>query len=130
MLKLELQQRPDGHYWKRGAPFIINLNGVLVHRVRSVENIYQRRDPWDWDSPRDVFSHWAVKFWCGGSVTGGTNKLIWTDNPDRDLVVCAKCEAAAVAAGQPSAEEMCGRRVCMGGVQAVRMYGCEEVEDR
>lgn len=120
MTKLPLE-RPKRQFhgefpWVACAPFVENSRGTLIHRPRtgSTYNIH-RTGP-----------HIGVGFWCGMHVTGGKN-LTFLAAPPNDRILCERCEAAAVANGLPSADELAGRHVHKGRTVAVATC-CDEVK--
>ena len=95
--------------WASCAPFVENSRGTLIHRPRagSTYNLH-RTGP-----------HVAVSFWCGMSVSSGGKNLTFLEAPPEDRILCERCEAAAVANGLPSADELAGRHVHKGRTVAV-----------
>lgn len=96
-------------HWTKALPFVVNPRGKLVHRVRSGCS-YRNDQKW---------SHDAVTFWCGNSCFVAFDAL--TDDPPRDRLLCAVCEARAIAAGEPTAEQLAGRHVCTGQLKVSRL---------
>ena len=102
-------QRRDGRYeqldYSQAAPFFINPNGVLVHRVRALYRLSvvgSEREPW-----------YIVDYWCGNVGR--------SDDVDEDLafdpgklLVCARCETLAVSRGEATSSKLAGRHVCVG----------------
>lgn len=99
--------------WSKGLPFLVNPRGQLVHRVRSAVTI-------TWGGKH---SHDVARYWCGNNGRGE-----FTDNPPTGKLLCAFCEAKAVAAGEKSASELAGRHVCIGTLKAVRQC-CTNIEN-
>lgn len=95
-------------------PFVENSRGVLVHRPRSGTTYNLHKVP-----------HIAVSMWCGHTTTGDGKHLTFLPAPPDGKVLCARCEAAAVEAGLPTADELAGKHVHVGGVRAV-ITCCEE----
>lgn len=54
-------------------------------------------------------------------------KGLYAGVPPDDRILCARCEAIAVANGLPSADELAGRHVHKGGVVAVATC-CDKVK--
>lgn len=113
-MKVDLQTHRPGraadrerHYWRQSAPFLFNPRGYLIHRVRYVQTITR--------SGR--VSHFAFSFWCGNGTCNG-NLL---HEPPADRLLCAHCEANAVAHGMPSSEQLVGRHVHLGKLRAIRI---------
>lgn len=111
--KVELD-RPKGFFkgqfpWKSCAPFIDNSRGTLIHRPRSgtTYNLHT-------SGP-----HVGIKFWCGMGVASDGKNLTFLAEPPDGRILCARCEAAAVANGMPSADELSGRHVHKGSTVAV-----------
>jgi hypothetical protein len=101
--------------WTACKPFLENSMAVLIHRPRAVttHKIGPRYAP-----------HLGIELWCGNHMNGG-KKFTFLSHPGRERIVCARCEAAAVAAGLPSSTQLAGEHVHLGGVIAVR-HCCEE----
>lgn len=89
--------------WKSSRPFVENSRGVLIHRPRygATYNIFKK-------------PHVAVKFWCGNVASTSGNSLTFLDEPPDGKMVCARCEASALAHGLPSSDEIAGRHVHKG----------------
>ena len=92
--------------WIRGKPFLHNPRGYLIHRVRSAHS-HMYHGEW---------SHDTADYWCGNFGRGE-----FVNEPPADRLLCAVCEANAVAHGKPTAEELIGRHVCIGRLRAVRL---------
>lgn len=117
MTTIALQKQKDlrsGIAWTSSKPFVENKLAVLIHRPRHV-TIHKISDRWP--------AHLGLHCWCGNCMTG-TTKFTFLDAPPEDSILCARCESAAVANGLPSASELVGRHVHVGGVVAVR-HCCE-----
>ena len=95
--------------WSSCAPFVENSRGTLIHRPRtgSTYNIH-RTGP-----------HVGVGFWCGMHTSSGGKNLTFLAAPPEGRILCERCEAAAVANGLPSADELAGRHVHKGRTVAV-----------
>jgi len=91
--------------WTKSLPFMVNPRAILVHRVRSAES-HLRDGRW---------SHDVATYWCGNHGRGE-----FTDNPPEGRLLCAFCEARAVAAGEKTADELAGRHVHTGTLKANR----------
>ena len=104
----------SGIPWTSCEPFVENKLAVLVHRVRGVtiHKIGPRRG-----------AHLAVHCWCGNTMVG-TKKFTFIAAPTDEMLVCARCDEAAIKAGRPTSEQLAGRHVHTGGVVAKR-YCCE-----
>lgn len=100
-------------WWTACAPFVENSRAVLIHRPRTVAIYNMHKLP-----------HMAVHYWCNNGSTGRKNFTFLAQCPEEKLL-CAKCEAAAVLAGLPSAYELCGRHVHQGKYVAVQTC-CQE----
>src|SRR5688500_16792740 len=85
--------------WKKSLPFADNPRGLLIHRVRSVRTIC-------WDGEPD---HGSVDYWCENGCNFEGN--IFLSEPPEDRILCARCEANAVAHGYEPAEQIVGRHV-------------------
>lgn len=92
--------------WTASKPFVENTRAVLVHRPKHVttHNLGMGRK-----------SHISVSAWCGNVATG-TKKFTFLDAPADGLLVCARCEEKALAAGLPTSSELAGRHVHLGRV--------------
>lgn len=116
--KLPLERKPfdakHGFPWVSCAPFVENARGTLIHRPRSgaTYNVH-------------AYPHVAVNFWCGMTSTSDGKNLTFLAAPPEDKILCARCEAIAVANGLPSADELAGRHVHVGRTVAV-MTCCKE----
>ena len=116
MMKIPLEKnRSDAFYrsgkifpWVKCKPFVENKRGVLIHRPRSAETFHLHKKP-----------HIGISFWCGMSVTDDGGKLTLLDAPPEDSILCERCEAAAVKAGLPTADQLAGRHVHKGRTVAV-----------
>lgn len=116
-MKVALQQRAmpaswTGEVvpWKRSLPFCVNSRGVLSHRVRDGHTFL---------ASDGSVRHHSVHYWCGNIGPGDALSLF--HDPPADRLLCAFCEAQAVAHGQPTAEQLTGRHVCIGKVKAQRL---------
>ena len=94
--------------WAGCAPFVENSRGTLIHRPRrgSTYNVHP-------GGP-----HLGLEFWCGMHATGGRN-FTFLAAPPEGRILCERCEAAAVANGLPSADDLAGRHVHIGSTKAV-----------
>ena len=105
--------------WRSSKPFVENRLAVLIHRPKEITSLAP-----SWRKGRYA----AIHCFCGAGFTGGdasgAGKFTFLDEPPADAIVCARCEAAAVANGLPSSEQIAGRHVHIGGVKAVR-HCCE-----
>ena len=90
------------------APFVVSERRWLIHRPRYVHTHLD-------GNGKD--QHSSVECWC--STVAHDYDL--TDNPPRDRLLCAMCEAKAVAAGEPSAKKLAGRHVHIGRMKPVRL---------
>ena len=112
MLKLPLEKKhkcSQPHFpWVSCAPFVENSRGVLIHRPRSGTTYNIHKKP-----------HIGIKFWCGMSVASEGGNLTLLDVPPDGRIVCERCEAAAIANGLPSADELAGKHVHKGRTVAV-----------
>lgn len=94
--------------WEAGPAFFIAGHGVMLHRVRSVS-----------DHKRcGKTTHTSCSLWCGGNgfpVRNDNRKAgtLYTDPPEGRLL-CERCEAHAVAAGEKPADEIAGRHIHTG----------------
>lgn len=98
-------------------PFVKNTRAVLIHRPK-----YAALYDLLMSGP-----HMAIGLMCGAAFTSRTKlspKLSFVDTLSSDDVVCARCEAKAIEAGQPTSTEILNRHVCIGGVKAVK-YCCK-----
>lgn len=101
--------------YKRSAPFFENPRGVLIHRVRSLFRLTflpsEHREPWH-----------IVEYWCENSARPRDSEVddgLLFDPGDK--LVCARCEANAVAKGQKTSSELAGRHVCIGVCRPVNV---------
>lgn len=92
--------------WVKGLPFVMSRNGILVHRLKAaMSHIFQGK-----------YSHDSADYWCGN---GGVDRLFFAVPPE-GRIVCARCEAMAIAAGEKSSDELVGAHVHIGTLRAVR----------
>ncbi len=96
--------------WRMTLPFNVNPRGIFVHRVRCAGSILEHDG--------HQHSHDWAHYWCGNQTCGEGVSL--TDSPPDDRLLCARCEAMAVAAGQPTADELLGRHIHIGSARVVR----------
>lgn len=94
--------------WSACAPFVENSRGTLIHRPRNGATYNIHRLP-----------HVSVHFWCGMGTSSDGKNLTFLAAPPEDKILCARCEAIAVANGLPSANELAGRHVHVGRTVAV-----------
>jgi len=95
--------------WASCAPFVENSRGTLIHRPRSGSTYNLHR----------TGPHIGVGFWCGMHVASSGKNLTFLAAPPDGRILCERCEAAAVANGLPSADELAGRHVHKGRTVAV-----------
>jgi len=117
-LEKEKDLRNGAIPWLTCKPFIENSRAVLIHRPRKVTT-HKIGERWP--------SHISVHCWCGNTMSG-TKKFTFLDAPGNGRIVCARCEEKALAAGQPSSDELAGLHVHLGGVVAVA-HCCELVSE-
>ncbi len=89
-------------------PFSVNPRGVLVHRVKFVCSHF------------DVFDQemrHTTHQWCGNMAHA--TELVSV--PPDGRLLCARCEAAAVKAGEKPSAELVGKHVCLGAIRAKRL---------
>lgn len=118
-MKVALRQPKPGGYayaWETCLPFVENKRGVLIHRPVEVVRYTHLRA-----------SYLAVHYWCGNG-SNGHGIFTFLAQPPEGKLVCAKCEAAAVSAGLPTADSLCGQHVHKGLVTAIQQC-CTEVKN-
>lgn len=93
--------------WKKAKPFSMSEVGILIHRVHSVRTYLHKDRP----------HHTHADYWC----SNGTNQPLFFDVPLKDRLVCARCEAIAVANGEPSSDAIAGHHVHIGELRAKRL---------
>lgn len=120
-MKVKLKQRNkitsrlnNTNQWKESLPFVASPRGLLIHRVRFAST-YMHRDPKIWNGEK---SHYGATLWCGGTFSG--SDLEFYENPPKDRLLCVRCEAIAVEAGEKTANKLSGRHVHQGKLKAVR----------
>lgn len=91
--------------WRKSLPFAVNPRGVLAHRVKSVHT-HRRGNQW---------THTTAMYWCGNMAHG-----VHFSPDTGGRILCARCEALAVTAGQVKADELVGRHVHIGGIRPFR----------
>lgn len=90
--------------YTRSAPFFENPRGVLIHRIRALfrlEASYSS-EPW-----------LIVEYWCGNHGRSDMLDSGILFDPGAKLI-CARCEALAVAQGESTCSELAGRHACTG----------------
>lgn len=118
MIKLQKDpRRRSGVPWTACKPFLENRQAVLIHRVRYVTT-HKIGPKWK--------AHLGIHLWCG-SITVGSDKFTFLDEPPEGRLVCARCESAVIAAGLPASSDIAGRHVHLGGVVAVQT--CRQTAD-
>ena len=100
-------ERRDGLFkqfnFNQSAPFFENPQGMLIHRVRSLYRL----------TYKDERTWFIVDYWCAnGARPEEVDDGLLFDPGDK--LVCARCEAVAVARGLKSSSELAGRHVCTG----------------
>ncbi len=123
-MKIKFKRRSGhiGRPWTQSLPFFANPRGVLTHRVRDAGSIFHS----------GKYSHDYVHYHCrNGTTSHGISG--WSDNPPASAVVCATCEALAIADGCGSSEDVVEqatgkrRHVHIGTTRAVRsVCGCPD----
>ena len=115
-VKLKRKKHPfattgDNRYvpWIESLPFCVNPRGQLIHRVRFAGTHFSNYDG------RGPHSHDGCTYWCSNIGRGD-----FTDDPPADRLLCAYCEAKAVAHGEKTADELAGRHVHIGHLKPVR----------
>jgi len=93
---------------KESMPFVLNDRATLIHRPRTISLYNLHKYP-----------HLGITHWCGNS-TAGMKKFTFLEDIPENRLLCAICEARAVMAGLPSADEICGRHVHKGRMFAKR----------
>lgn len=98
--------------YEKSAPFFENPAGVLIHRVKALYSLRWKdrdKDPW-----------WIVDYWCcnTGRSESIDDGLLF--DPGKKLV-CARCEALAVAAGEKTSSQIARRHVCIGECRPVNV---------
>lgn len=93
-------------------PFVANKMGVLIHRPLYI-NLHK------------VMVNGRLHRWmsighaCGNSHCG-SDKFTFLDSLDDSQILCKRCEEKAIEYGYPSAIEICGKHVHVGGVKAIK----------
>lgn len=100
----EKDERITQTNYVQGAPFFDNPRGVLIHRVKALFRLEATFRDWPW---------LVVEYWCENSGrTDMTDEGLVFDPGDK--LICARCEANAVAHGETTSSELAGRHVCTG----------------
>ena len=97
--------------WTHALPFVKNLRGILIHRPRSVVIYNLHKKP-----------HMAIHYLCGNGTTGpitNDSYIKFIPTPQNDCVVCERCEKIAITFDLPSASELAGTHVHVGGLKAI-----------
>lgn len=98
----------DSHLeWKKCGPFVQNPRAILIHRPISVITFLTK----------GKVRHHHVDYWCGGGCNFRTN--IFVSAPPAGYILCARCEAMAIANNEPCADHLAGKHVHLGGVGAL-----------
>lgn len=106
---------PPISVWRDSPPFVMNDQGLLIHRPRTVTaRSLPKKAAW-----------LSIRYWCGNQVNGRKNLTFITDPADR--LLCEACEARAVMAGLPAARTITGKHVHIGKLKAVRIC-CPDLE--
>lgn len=91
--------------YRESTPFFNSPSAVLCHRVRSLYRLtFKNGEPW-----------FIVDYWCENNArpkAWQVDDALVFDPGDR--LLCKRCEARAVAAGEKTASELAGRHVCIG----------------
>lgn len=121
MIKFPLERQkkvfPKEFPWTSCSPFVENSRGVLIHRPRTGSTFNLHR----------TGPHVGLGYWCGMHTASDGKNLTFLSVPPDDRILCARCEAIAVANGLPSADELADRHVHKGGVVAVATC-CDKVK--
>lgn len=110
-MKLPLKAKPKSlsfYDWDEAEPFVENTRAVLIHRPRFVSE-HKISDKYPF--------HLSVQCWCGTSFSGRKQFTFLDRVPDGKLL-CQRCEVAAFAANQPTAESIVGGHVHLGRLVA------------
>lgn len=110
-MRVQLKAKPRSlaiDDWEDCEPFLDNARAVLIHRVRYV-SVHKISSQWP--------AHLAVVAWCGTSFSG-LKKFTFLDEPPKSKLLCERCEVAAFAHGQPTAEQLVGHHVHLGKLVA------------
>ena len=91
--------------WKSCLPFWLNKRAWLIHRPDYVTT-YHNDD--------GTMHHVSVHYLCGGLSTSREGMFEVVETVPDGRLLCAKCESEAKSRGLPSADEICGRHVCIG----------------
>jgi hypothetical protein len=94
-------------HWKRCLPFISNPRAILIHRTKSARTYF-----WDGEP-----SHNSFGYWCGNGGHSSDPVAV----PPAGRLLCARCEAAALKAGQPTADSLAGFHVHLGELRARKL---------
>jgi hypothetical protein len=89
--------------YQESAPFFENPQGVLIHRVKSLYLL-------EFNGGRQWY---IVDYWCGNNARPREVDDGLLFDPGNKLI-CARCEAMAVAKGLKTSSELAGRHVCSG----------------
>lgn len=104
--------------WKRAKPFVVNPRGILIHRVRYVVEI-MHSDPRVF---RGRKSHFNVTYWCGNGANIDPELIDESlyGNPPKSRLLCENCERIAKQCRQKNADQLAGRHVHTGRLQAIQ----------
>ncbi len=104
---------PTTRPWTRSPAFAVNPRAVLTHRVRHVSTTV-----WNGED-----SHHHVTFLCGNGCNVDLEAIadVLVADPPRDRLLCDFCEAKARRVRLPSGDELAGRHVHRGVLEARRV---------
>ncbi len=106
--------------WKEGPAFFVNPNGIMIHRVRSIATHL---------NTAGRATHEGILYFCGNIGRPGRGRDSgFYDDPPADRLLCSHCEAAAIRARQPTADELTGRHVHIGKLRAEKL--CCKIEEK
>lgn len=120
LFPLRTKQRRTGReiaLWKSSLPFVDNGRAILLHRPREITSYHIHKYP-----------HLAVHCFCGACFTGNT-KFTFLAIPGDDKLLCRRCEDIAVHNGLPSADEIAGRHIHVGGLVPKQLC-CKQEADK
>lgn len=110
-------QRFGYTFLEAAPPFFYNPRGILVHRpamIYRISKINCHGEPIGGGG----FSHYAVKYFCGGGTCFDSLEACLESPGDR--LVCQTCEHKAEQQGQKSSDELAGAHVHKGRLVAQR----------
>ena len=94
--------------------YVRNSNAKFIHRIKQVTE----------HTPKCRDLHLALKLECGNQFAGPHERFTFIWEPANGELICARCEAMAVAKGHKTSREIVGKKVALG-----RLYASQVTPD-